>query len=102
MSEQVKPELKPLWVTLHLEPQSERSTMPPAITGLLVRETATGYVLDKLARIVENEETYERRLTAVDERHHVNRTYVWDCEVHGETLASVMVDDNYSDEGGLG
>lgn len=73
-----------LWVRLHLEPQSPNSSMPPFIEGYLTKESDRTYQLTKVMKIFEDEETFEPEYREIEEHHHVNKTYVWDCEVLGE------------------
>jgi hypothetical protein len=98
-NEQMKaPKPPAVWVRLHLEPQSERSTMPPFIEGKLGGETATTYQLIAVIKVFENEDTFEQEYREVPEHHHVNKTYVWDCEVLGERPVAPA----YNGVGGLG
>jgi len=90
--------LNPVWVRLHLERQSSSSFMPPYIDGLLTKETPTAYVLGKVIKIEENEDTMEVEYAEVTEVHFVSRTYVWDCQILGER----PITGEYNGEGGLG
>lgn len=99
MTEQKPERLPGTWVKLHLERQSEGSTMPPYIIGFLTKESANAYVLTKVMLERYNDETFENEYIEAVQHHHVNRTYVWNCEVLGERPIAT---DNYNGEGGLG
>lgn len=99
MSGNKTPQPKPAWVKLYLEKQSETSTMPPYIIGLLAEEKPGAYVLTKVLEYHENEDTYEMDAVEIPKIILVSRTYVWMCEVLGELPTT---EQPYNGEGGLG
>lgn len=89
-----------VWVRLYLERQSEGSFMPPMVVGLLSNETAGSYVLTKVLEYKENDD-YGLEPIIIDSHNHINKTYVWRCEVLGEK-PPIDEEPFNSDEGGLG
>lgn len=89
---------KGVWVRLHLERQSDSSFMPPYVTGYLTSQSATHYVLTKSLEPTENEDTYEIVFDEVAKHQHINKTYVWNCEVLGDAPIAPV----YNGSGGLG
>lgn len=89
-----------VWVRLHLERQSGESFMPPYIVGLLSSETPGTYMLTKVIEYRENEDELTMEPFEVAQHNHINKTYVWRCEVLGE---QAPIDETpYNGEGGLG
>jgi len=78
-----------------MEPQSERSNMPPFVIGVLQKETPTHYVLSNVLEENEEYETVERR-----ELDFFSKTYVWRCEILGTQKPFITASE--VDEGGLG
>lgn len=71
---------QPLWVRLHIAPQTDNTIMPPTVTGLLTGETATSYILNPLLELVEDTETGEPAYLQAG-MNMVNRTYVWRVQI---------------------
>lgn len=90
--------LQPAWVRLHLERQSESSSMPASIVGLLVEEKPGSYVLSKTIEYKEDSDSYDVIPVEVPMLMLVSRTYVWACEILGELPTSEV----YKGEGGMG
>lgn len=86
------------WVRLYLEKQSENSSMPDSIVGVLSQETPNSYVLSKVLDYKENEDTFEMEAVEVEGYNFISRTYVWRCEVLNELPTS----EPYNGTGGLG
>lgn len=99
MNQQTPTKPNGAWVKLHLERQSENSTMPASIVGFLSEETPGSYVLTKTVEYQEDEETFENIAVEVPTMLLVSRTYVWACEVLGERHET---EQPYNGEGGLG
>ena len=98
MNQQPKTSSQGQWVRLHLEKQSETSTMPESITGYMYGETAVNYALSKVIEYQEDEETYEILPVPVDKVMMINRTYVLGIEILGEQPPTTP----FNGEGGLG
>lgn len=92
-------QLKPAWVKLWLERQSEASHMPEYIIGLLVEEKPGSYVISKVVEYHEDEDTFEMVAREVPKIMLISRTYVWACEILGELPST---EQPFNGEGGLG
>lgn len=88
------------WVKLHLEPQSaERSTMPPWIVGILLKDNPTTYILTNIIESEDGVDFFEREgLTAI------HKTYVWRCDFlpSRPDLSASEDEEAHYERGGLG
>jgi hypothetical protein len=99
----------PKWVRLHLAPQTEDSSMPPYVVGLMTGETAAAYVLNPMLEKVEEYDEEYGDIIATDTiapigMNFINKTYVWRCQILEEKpdIDSMTSEDSLDSEGGLG
>lgn len=90
------------WVKLYMEPQSERSLMPPFVIGILTKETPGQYVLVKVLDEVENDETGLFEVQPTEGMRFYSKTYVYCLEMMAEPPQLNGFGEVYNGEGGLG